>query len=167
MKKNTLIILLFLILFLVGCKRKIIFQVNEYDGGIYLNDDSGDFENSKKIYDVLGDTGCYLFKEYTEFDCFLNEHNLLINKKIESKYTKDFFSDKSLIIYFGIDSSSGYKYTFNMYNEDNILSLEINKSRDKGKDYQTVEVDRMFFFDINTEEIVNTTEFVFSTNISK
>ena len=72
-----------------------------------------------------------------------------------------------MIIYFGIDPNPGYKYKFYLYNEDNILRLEINKSINKKYKYPTIEVDRMFFIDINKEEIINTTEFIFSIDITK
>lgn len=166
MKKITLLLLL-LIFTLLGCKPKIKLEVNECAGGIYPKESSSNPNNHKNIYDVLGDSGCYLFKEYNDFNDFLNENNLLMKKEIESKYSKDFFEDKSLIIYFGIDSTSGFKYKFNLQIEENLLRLKINKSRDRKKFYETWEVSRMFFIDINKEEIINTTEFMFSIDIIK
>lgn len=165
MKKTLFLLLICFIL--CGCNNKVKCEINEYVGGIYPKENSSDPKEHKYIYDVLGVSGCYLFKEHNDFSDFLNEYDLLINQKIESKYSEDFFEDKSLIIYFGMDPNPGYKYKFYLYNEENILRLEINKSIDKKKDYQGVEVDRMFFIDINKEEIENTIEFVFSTNISK
>ncbi len=165
MKKILFILLICLLL--CGCNKKVKCEINECVRGIYPKESIDDSKNHKTIYDVLGVSGCYLFKEHNDFKDFLNEHDLLINQKIESKYSEDFFEDKSLIIYFGMDPNPGYKYKFYLYNEDNILRLEINKSINKKYKYPAVEVDRMFFIDINKEEIVNTTEFVFSTNISK
>ena len=167
MKKIIFLLLLLITLILCGCNKKIKIQVNEYSGVIYPKENPSPQNDYKSIYDILGNSGCYFFENYTELDIFLNENGLLISKKIESKYSENFFIDKSLIIYFEVDPSPGYKYTFNLNNKENILRLEINKSIDKKKNYSDVEVGRMFFIDINKEEIVNTTEFVFSTNISK
>ena len=132
MKKITLLLLLLLSFTLLGCKSKIKLEVNEFEG-IYPKENPSLQNNYKSIYDVLGDSGCYLFKEYNDFNDFLNEHDLLIDRKIELKYSKDFFEDKSLIIYFGIDQTSGFKYKFNLQIEENILRLKINKLIDRKK----------------------------------
>lgn len=162
MRKTVFLLLLICLLLCCGCNNKVKCEINEYVRGIYPKEKPSLQNDYKSIYDILGDSGCYLFKEYNDFNDFLNEHDLLIAREIESKYSKDFFEDKSLIIYFGIDPTPGYKYTFNLNNKENILRLEINKSIDKRKNYPCVEVDRMFFIDINKEKIVNTTEFVYT-----
>ena len=168
MKKTFyLFFLLICLLLCCGCNNKVKCEINEYRGGIYPEEEPSYQNDYKSIYDILGYSGCYFFENYTEFDDFLSKNGLMISEKIESKYSEEFFIDKSLIIYFEVDGSPGYKYTFKLKNKENILKLEISKSIDERYDYACVEVDRMFFIDINKEEIENTTEFVFSRNIAK
>ena len=165
MKKPLFFLLICIVL--CGCNKKIKLEINECIGGIYSKESSGGPNNHENIYDILGDSGCYLFKEYNDFNGFLNEHDLLLNKKNMSKYSQEFFFDKALIIYFRLDSSSGYKYIFNLHSEKKILRMEIKIFRDKNKDYMDEEICRIFFIDISKEEIVNTNEFVVSTSFSK
>lgn len=128
MKKIIFLLLLSITLILCGCNKKINIQVTEYCGGIYLEDEHSNRKSYDRFYEVIGATGCYLFKDYNDFDNFINENNLLMEKEIESKYSQDFFLDKSMILYFEIDPSSGYSYKFNLYNnKDNILKFEINR----------------------------------------
>lgn len=165
--KKTLFLLLICLLLCCGCNNKVKCEINEYARGIYPKENPSPQNDYKSIYDILGNSGCYFFENYTELDNFLYENGLLISERIESKYSEKFFIDKSLIIYFEVDPSPGYKYTFKLNNKENILRLEINKSINKKYNYQDIKVDRMFFIDINKEEIINTTEFEFSRNISK
>lgn len=82
------------------------------------------------------------------------------------KYNRLFFNDKALIIYFGCDSSSGYKYNFYLFTEGKVLNLIADKSRSKNSDQTTVEIDRIFFIDINKNDILDTNEFKFSIELT-
>ena len=165
MKKLLSVLTILLCLLLFGCNKKIKCEVNVYRSGINTRDYSIDPVNHKSVYDLL-DEKCYLFKEYEDFEKFINDNDLVLSEEIESKYSKEFFKDKSFILHLGTDPSSGYQYKFNLYKEENVLKLNIEKSIDRRFDYPAVVVNRLFLLDIDKDKIADTNEFIYSTSVS-
>lgn len=173
MKRILLVIIILVYLQAIGCNNikkydvNVNYEVNEYHGGgIGRKDNSNNPQNFKPIFDELETNQCYLFNGYDDLEKFLNDYELFLSDDMAHKYNRLFFNDKALIIYFGCDSSGGYKYNFYLFTEGKVLNLIADKSRNKNSDHTTVEVDRIFFIDINKNDILDTNEFKFSIELN-
>ena len=111
MKKLIILIIIFLNFCLVGCKKSVKYDINE-SFCIGTRETNGGIR--KSLFEIIGSNGCCFFKDYEELEIFLNQYDLMINGELESKYNTDFFNNNYLIIFFSTDSSSGYKYKFNL-----------------------------------------------------
>ncbi len=149
MKKIFVMVMMFCFMFLcVSCQNnKVKFDVFEEDTsliGLYvsnMNEMQFDGEELK------------IYKNYSEMIDDLNNKGLAIkDNTFSEKYCDEFFENKSLVLYYSIDSSAGYKYTFKsikIINNELLLNIEINK---EGA-HATIETPRLFIIEINKNDI--------------
>lgn len=175
-KKILLLIIMIMCLLLFGCDSEKEYasceiyglncETNDYYGSISTGEQKNTPVDTNTIYDILGTNKCYFFNEYNEFINFLDKYYLVINDRLKTKYTYDFFINKSLIIYLNVDSSSGYKYKMYFDIEEDTLELKIDRMINNKKNHQDVEINRLFFIDINKDEItdINRFEYLGCTN---
>lgn len=68
------------------------------------------------------------------------------------KYCDDFFEDKSLVLFYSIDSRGGFKYTFqsiSITDNELLLNIKINKKDES----VTMETPRLFIIEINKNDV--------------
>ena len=149
MKKIFVMVMMFCFMFLcVSCQNnKVKFDVFEeqpyYFGLDFSNMNEMQFDGEElKIY-----------KNYSEMIDDLNNKGFNIKENAFSeKYCDEFFENKSLVLYYSIDSSAGYKYTFKsikIIDNELLLNIEINKEGS----HATVLTPRLFIIEINKNDI--------------
>lgn len=161
LKKILLIMIVVICSLLVGCKKKVKCTINEeyYATFISKNNSGAVYNDHDDIYEpiYIEMRKCYMFNEYDELYSFLNENDLAFyDEKLESKYDEKYFEDNVLILYLDLDGEPKVKYDFKLVIEDDKLIFNVNRSFDtKGDWYAIIENYRMFFCEIEKNEIQN------------
>jgi len=129
MKKFLVILLLCTFSLLIACKKKINFHVYRASQNSIASATEDENSRTGFIGYFIQVRKCYVFKEYDELTSFLREFDLIFyNKDDEEKYSKDYFQKKALILIANIDSAYKVEYKFNLYIENETLSVYIKRS---------------------------------------
>ena len=124
MKKVLLLILIFILSFLLGCKKEISSYVVPAGWNSIVSSTKNDSNGFIGL--VVEKNKCYYFKEYNELTSFLKNNDLIFsNKEHEAMYSENYFISNILIIYPTMRSKADKHYDFNLYIEDDILFVEI------------------------------------------
>ena len=94
-----------------------------------------------------------IYKNYNQMVNDFNNKGFIINDDaFFEKYCDDFFDNKSLVLFYSIDSRGGFKYTFqsiSITDNELFLNIKINKKNEG----VTVETPRLFIIEIDKEDV--------------
>lgn len=95
-------------------------------------------------------------KIYKNFNQLVNDLNnkgfIIKDNTFLEKFCDDFFDNKSLVLYYSIDSRGGFKYTFqsiSITDNELFLNIKINKKNEGA----TVETPRLFIIEIDKNDV--------------
>ncbi len=134
-------------LLLVGCQsNKIKFSVNEVDSSAIVAPNEEDIPNLLKDNQNL-----IIYKSVNQLEESFNKKELSFgNQDIKNKYNQDYFKNKALVIFYNVDSRSGFEYKFKSLVIDND-KLVLNITVDEGNEGATILSPRLFFIEINQD----------------
>ena len=94
-----------------------------------------------------------IYKNSNQLINDLNSKGLIIkDDAFLEKYCDDLFDNKSLVLYYSIDSKGGFKYTFqsiSITDNELFLNIKINKKNEG----VTVETPRLFIIEIDKKDV--------------
>ncbi len=147
--KNLFIMLIMCccMLICVSCKNCIKFDVFEENPSLIgLADESN-------INEIRSDNELKIYKNYNQMVNDFNSKGFIIkDNRFLEKYCDDFFDDKSLVLFYSIDSRGGFKYTFqsiSITDNELLLNIKINKKDES----VTMETPRLFIIEIDKNDV--------------
>ncbi len=92
-----------------------------------------------------------IYKSVNQLEESFNKKELSFgNQDIKNKYNQDYFKNKALVIFYNVDSRSGFEYKFKSLVIDND-KLVLNITVDEGNEGATILSPRLFFIEINQD----------------
>ena len=90
-----------------------------------------DLADESNINEIRSDDELKIYKNYNQMVNDFNSKGFIIkDDTFLEKYCDDFFDDKSLVLFYSIDSREGFKYTFqsiSITDNELFLNIKINK----------------------------------------
>lgn len=131
----------------VSCKNCIKFDVFEENPSLI------DLADESNINEIRSDNELKIYKNYNQMVNDFNSKGFIIkDNRFLEKYCDDFFDDKSLVLFYSIDSRGGFKYTFqsiSITDNELLLNIKINKKDES----VTMETPRLFIIEINKNDV--------------
>ena len=131
----------------VSCKKCIKFDVFEENPSLI------DLADESNINEIRSDDELKIYKNYNQMLNDFNSKGFIIkDDTFLEKYCDDFFDDKSLVLFYSIDSRGGFKYTFqsiSITDNELLLNIKINKKDES----VTMETPRLFIIEINKNDV--------------
>lgn len=112
-----------------------------------------DLADESNINEIRSDDELKIYKNYNQMLNDFNSKGFIIkDDTFLEKYCDDFFDDKSLVLFYSIDSRGGFKYTFqsiSITDNELLLNIKINKKDES----VTMETPRLFIIEINKNDV--------------
>lgn len=112
-----------------------------------------DLADESNINEIKSDDELKIYKNYNQMvNDFTSKGFIIKDDRFLEKYCDDFFNDKSLVLFYSIDSRGGFKYTFqsiSITDNELILNIKINKKDES----VTMETPRLFIIEINKNDV--------------
>ena len=112
-----------------------------------------DLADESNINEIKSDDELKIYKNYNQMLNDFNSKGFIIkDDTFLEKYCNDFFNDKSLVLFYSIDSRGGFKYTFqsiSITDNELFLNIKINKKDES----VTMETPRLFIIEINKNDV--------------
>ena len=112
-----------------------------------------DLADESNINEIRSDDELKIYKNYNQMVNDFNSKGFIIkDDTFLEKYCDDFFDDKSLVLFYSIDSREGFKYTFqsiSITDNELFLNIKINKKDES----VTMETPRLFIIEINKNDV--------------
>ncbi len=138
------------------CFMLICVSCQNYDIKFYVFEENPsliDLADESNINAIRSDDELKIYKNYNQMVNDFNSKGFIIkDDTFLEKYCDDFFNDKSLVLFYSIDSREGFKYTFqsiSITDNELILNIKINKKDES----VTMETPRLFIIEINKNDV--------------
>lgn len=143
-------------LLMMFCFMLICVSCQNYDIKFYVFEENPsliDLADESNINAIRSDDELKIYKNYNQMVNDFNSKGFIIkDDTFLEKYCDDFFNDKSLVLFYSIDSREGFKYTFqsiSITDNELILNIKINKKDES----VTMETPRLFIIEINKNDV--------------